>query len=176
MKKVLAFGGSNSSTSINKKLASYVASQLEDATVNVADLNDFELPLYSPDLEKEIGVHENAVKFSKLIEESDAIVLSLAEYNGSYTAAFKNLFDWMSRINQKVWKDKPMMLMAASPGGRGGANVLKTTKDLMPYFGGNVIADFSLPIFHENFREEGIVDEAKAKELKEKIQIFQEAI
>jgi NAD(P)H-dependent FMN reductase len=27
-------------------------------------------------------------------------------------AAFKNIFDWMSRIDKNVWQNKPMLLMA----------------------------------------------------------------
>ena len=93
--QILAIGGSNSRNSINKTLASYAASLIESAEVRIADLNDFELPLYSSDIEKASGIPENAVKFIELISSADGIVLSLAEHNGSFSAAFKNIFDWM---------------------------------------------------------------------------------
>ncbi|MEM9919961.1 MAG: NAD(P)H-dependent oxidoreductase [Bacteroidota bacterium] len=173
MKKVLAIGASNSKKSINKKFAIYVSQQIENAAVVIADLNELELPLYSPDLQVEIGIPSNAVRFSELIENCDGIVLSLAEYNGMLTPAFKNIWDWTSRINMKIWKDKPMLLMAASPGGRGGANALRITKDLLPHFGGNVIADFSLPRFHQNFSSDGIQDPTLKEALHQKIKLFQ---
>lgn len=176
MKKILAIGASNSKTSINKKFAIYAAQQIENATITIADLNELELPLYSPDLQSATGIPANAMRFNELIEASDGIVLSLAEYNGLVTAAFKNLWDWTSRIDMKIWKGKPMLLMAVSPGGRGGANVLKVTKALLPYFGGNVIADFSLARFHQNFQDGNLMDESKAKELAEKLAVFQQAI
>lgn len=157
MKKILAFGASNSVKSINKQLAIYTAKQLEEETI-IADLNDFELPLYQSEWEQAHGIPENAKKFSVLIEHADAIVVSFAEHNGLPSAAFKNLFDWMSRIDSKVWKNKPMFLMATSPGARGGANVLQLFKEMSPRFAGKVIATFSLPSFYENFSDDNIPD------------------
>ena len=108
---------------------------------------------------------------------ADGIVMSLAEYNGSYTTAFKNLFDWLSRIDRKVWKNKPMLLLATSPGRRGGRGVLEIAKQGFPYYGGHIIADFSLPQFRVNFsEEEGITDEQLRQSLAAKIALFEEAL
>jgi len=172
----VAIGASNSKTSINKLFAVYTATQLQNVEVITLDLNDFELPLYSPDLEKEKGIHNNAILFNTHLESSDGIVLSLAEYNGLHTAAFKNLWDWLSRINMDVWKNKPMLLLAVSPGGRGGANVLKITQDIIPHFGGNVITHFSLPSFQNNFQNGELVNSKLSEELIGKIQLFQDAL
>ncbi|MEM0998852.1 MAG: NAD(P)H-dependent oxidoreductase [Bacteroidota bacterium] len=176
MKKVLAFGASNSKKSINKALAFYVASQLENTEVILADLNDYVLPIYSPDREQERGIPENARKFDALLDSADAHVISLAEYNGNATAVFKNLFDWLSRIDQKVFKDKPMFLLATSPGRRGGKNVMEIHKKLMPFFGGKLIANFSLPHFYQNFSAAGIGNAEMRQALEEQIQLFQTAL
>lgn len=176
MKKILAIGGSNSSQSINKQFATFVAQQIENAAVTIADLNELALPLYSPDLEKESGIPANAEKFGALIAEADGIVLSLAEYNGNVTPAYKNICDWTSRIEMKIWKNKPMLLLSTSPGGRGGVNALKVTKELLPHHGGNVIADFSLPKFHDNFSPTGITEPSLKEDLAQKIQLFQKAL
>lgn len=176
MKKIIAIGGSNSKKSINKTLATYAANQVENSDVTVVDLNDFDLPLYGIDIETEKGIPEDAQRLNNLIASADGVVISLAEHNGSYTTAFKNAYDWVSRINQKVWKSKPMLLMAASPGGRGGATVLQTAKNGFPYLGAHIIADFSLPSFFDNFSENGIKDEGLNTELNQKIKLFQEAI
>lgn len=61
--KIIAFGGSNSSKSINKMLATYASGLFEDAEVEILDLNDFEMPLFSVDREKEVGQHETAKSF-----------------------------------------------------------------------------------------------------------------
>ncbi len=176
MNNILAIGASNSSKSINKKFASYVAHQVKDANVSVVDLNQLELPVYSPDLEAKSGIPQNARTFLRLISEADAIVLSLAEHNGNVTAAFKNLWDWTSRVEMKLWQDKPILLMATSPGGRGGASVLNIVKTLMPHFGGKVVADFSLPLFGTNFGEDGVTDTELKAQLSAKITLLQEAM
>ncbi|WP_103068202.1 NADPH-dependent FMN reductase [Aquimarina sediminis] len=176
MKKIIALGGSNSKKSINKTLAVHAAKQITNSEIVIVDLNDFNLPLYGIDTETENGIPEAATKLNDLINTADGLVVSLAEHNGSYSAAFKNTFDWLSRIDQKVWKNKPMLLMATSPGGRGGATVLETAKTSFPHLGGNIVADFSLPAFHDNFSEEGLINPELNTTLKEKIEALQKAI
>ena len=176
MKKIIAIGGSNSKKSINKTLASYIANKIEAVSVITIDWDELALPLYSPDLEVENGIPEKVQEFVNLINDVDGIVLSLAEYNGSFTAAFKNLWDWSSRINQKIWAGKPMFLSATSPGGRGGIGVLTHVKGLMPHFGGNVIVDYSLPTFYDNFKDGKIVNQEKAEELTNKLNEYKKSL
>ena len=149
--KIIAFGASPSKNSINKKLAIYAASLFENAEVEVLDLNDFQMPIFTVDIEKEIGQHELAKAFLGKIATADILVVSLAENNSNYSAAFKNIFDWCSRITGKVFQEKPMLLMATSPGGRGGANVLEIAKNAFPRYGADIKATFSLPTFDANF-------------------------
>ncbi len=156
MKKILVIGGSNSIKSINKKLAIYAAKKLENVQLDIIDLNDFAMPIYGIDYELEYGIPEKALEFDHIISKTDALIISLAEHNGSYSVAFKNILDWLSRIDQKVWKNKPMLLMATSPGKRGGANVLEAAKKFFPHLGGTIIKDFCLPSFNTNFNEKGI--------------------
>jgi NAD(P)H-dependent FMN reductase len=158
MKRVIAFAGSNSKNSINKVLAAYSANQLKNVEIEILDLNDFELPIYGIDHELAHGIPENAKLFLDKMKTANEIVLSLAEHNGAYATVFKNIFDWMSRIDSKLWSDVPMLIMATSPGGRGGATVLEIAKGRFPYMGGNIVADFSLPSFGQNFSEDGIMD------------------
>jgi chromate reductase len=122
--KILAFAASSSKKSINKRLVTYAASLLEGADVEVLDLNDFEMPLFSVDKEEELGHPALAKAFLSKIAASDALIISFAEHNGSYSAAYKNLFDWCSRAGAKVFHDKPLVLLATSPGARGAASVL----------------------------------------------------
>ncbi|MBW1294987.1 NADPH-dependent FMN reductase [Aquimarina litoralis] len=174
MKNIIALGGSNSKNSINKTLAVYTANKVENTTVQVVDLNEYELPLYGVDFETEHGIPENAKQLNNLITSTDGFVIALAEHNGSYTASFKNTLDWLSRIDMKVWKDKPMLLLATSPGGRGGKTVLESAKSYFPYLGGTVIADFSLPNYYDSFVENEITNVEFKEELSEKIQLFEQ--
>jgi NAD(P)H-dependent FMN reductase len=176
MKKIIAFAGSNSKNSINKKLAAYVANEVDGVAVDILDLNDFELPLYGMDYEIDHGIPENAKRFLDKIKDADGIVLSLAEHNGAYATVFKNIFDWMSRIDGKLWSNKPMLLMASSPGGRGGATVLEIAKGRFPFMGGNIVADFSFPSFNDNFSDGKITNQALNAELLNQVAIFEKAI
>lgn len=159
MKRILAFGASNSKKSINKTLAHWVAQEVPGARVTLIDLNDFEMPVYGPDREKETGIPQQAQDFFKLIESHEGLVVSLAEYNHNYTAAFKNLMDWTSRVQKEFWQQKPMFLLSCSPGGRGAQHVMNHSLEHMPYMGGNIVAHFSLPAFRYTFdKGAGIVD------------------
>ena len=148
---IIAFAGSNSRHSINKQLATYAAGLFENAQVEVLDLNDFELPLYSKEREAALGQPQLAKDFFNKIGSADFIVLSLAENNGNYSVAFKNIFDWCSRIEVKVFQSKPMLLMATSPGKGGGKYVLEIANSNLPRYGAAIKGVFSLPLFEENF-------------------------
>ena len=169
--KIVAFGGSNSKQSINKHLATYAAGLFENAEVEVLDLNDFAMPLFSVDLEKEIGQHDLAKAFLAKLGSADILVVSLAENNNNYSTAFKNVFDWSSRIMKEVFQQKPMLLMATSPGSRGGASVLEIGRNALPRYGADIKATFSLPAFNANFdlEQNKILNAELDKELRDLI-------
>ncbi len=168
MKKIIAFGASSSLTSINKQFATYVASLFENKFIEVLDLNDFELPIFSTDFESEKGIPESAHDFYNQLLTADLIIISFAEHNGSYTAAFKNIFDWISRINGKTFLEKKMLLLATSPGPRGAATVLEAAKNRFPFHGALVVGSFSLSNFNDNFQvEKGITNEVMKNQLLE---------
>ncbi|GEA61799.1 NADPH-dependent FMN reductase [Vibrio comitans] len=166
--KVVAFGASTSSTSINKTLAAYAAEQIPGADVEVIDLIDFPAPLFSEDTEKEIGHAQSAQKLIAKIGRADAVIVSFAEHNGSYTAAYKNLFDWATRIERNVFQNKPVVYLATSPGPGGAQSVLASAVGSAPYFGADVKASLSIPSFYDVFDVEN--NEFKEIELKGKVQ------
>jgi len=61
--KIIAFAATSSRKSINKQLASHAASLVENAQVEVLDINDYEMPLYSEDREAELGKPQLAQDF-----------------------------------------------------------------------------------------------------------------
>ena len=176
MKNIIAFAGSNSSQSINLQLVKYACTKLNHVNVELLDLNEFEMPLYSIDREKEHGIPQKAELFRKKMHEADGIVCSLAEHNKSYTVALKNILDWCSRVDMNIFGDKPMLLMSTSPGGYGGGNVMAAAKNFFPKASANIIDTFSLPKFYDNFKNDTIIDEENNKELQESINIFKQKI
>lgn len=175
--KVLAFAGTNSRQSINKALLRYALSLAEELEIEWADMNDYEMPIYSIERNEE-GVPEAAHAFKRKLDAADAIACALAEHNGAFTTAFKNLYDWTSRIDMNVFGQKPMLVMSTSPGPHGGATVLKLAVDTFPWFGGNIVSQFWLPSFGENFdMEQGVMRNAEFDaQLRAEVARWKEAI
>ena len=141
-------------------MATFAANLFQNASVEILDLNDYEMPIFSVDKEKENGIHPLAHDFYAKIGSADFIVISFAEHNGNFSSAFKNILDWTSRINAKTFQEKPILLLATSPGARGGSSVLDIATKRFPFQGGIVKGSFSLPSFYENFdAEKGITNE-----------------
>ena len=180
---IIAYAASNSTKSINRRLVEAAAQVFQDeaggkADVEILDLNDYEMPIYSMDREADGGVPARAKAFYGKIGAADGIIVSYAEHNGTYAAAYKNIFDWMSRIDAKVFQGKPMLAMSASPGKNGGANVLRQATESAPHFGAEISASLSVPHFGDNFDWEAgrlTNDELRAS-LLEAVTVFRGAI
>ncbi|WP_419211239.1 NADPH-dependent FMN reductase [Maribacter sp. X9] len=177
MSYVLAFTGSNSSTSINYKLLEYTASLLQDEKIGVLNMVDYPFPMYSEDYEKENGHSNSLVELMNEIRNAKGLIIAVNEHNGYPSAYFKNLLDWLSRVDQKFLIDKKIFLMAASPGGRGAVGALEAAEKMLIRFKGEVVEKFSLPNYGQNFDEKnGIINGDLAKSHKEKLNSFSEAI
>lgn len=174
--KILAFGASNSKASINRMLATHAANIAREeidpeAEIEVLDLNEFEMPIYSIDRENQTGVPELAQAFLDRITSAHILIISYAEHNGSYTAAYKNIFDWASRIEKQVYQNKPALILSTSPGKRGGAGVLAAAANSLGFFGADIRASLSIPQFNEHFdRERGeLMDPDYAAQLRDAV-------
>ncbi|WP_282608154.1 NADPH-dependent FMN reductase [Pelagibius sp. Alg239-R121] len=151
MKKILAFSGSSSSRSINQKLVRAAAGHLEPSNVTVIDIRDYPIPIYSIDIEEGEGFPENALRLRALFSEHDGFLISCPENNSSITVILKNVIDWMSRMEGKIFQEKPVVLMSTTPGKNGGRTNLEHMAKLMPWWGGSVVATFSLARFQDTF-------------------------
>ena len=159
MATILAFAGSNSSTSINFKLVKYTTSLLEGQNIELLNLANYPFPMYSEDVEKESGFSNSLVEFKGYIASSKGLVISVNEHNGNVSAYFKNLTDWLSRFDKRFLEGKKILLMSTSAGKRGAIGALSITEKILPRFGAEVVATFSLPSFNENLdAEKGIVN------------------
>jgi len=174
MKKILAFAGSNNAQSINHQLVEFTASLIKDVEVNVLDIRDWDVPMYSINMDPD-QTPEQITELISLIKTHDAFIISSPEHNGGTPAFFKNIIDWLSRRGEKVFDKKPMFLMSTSPGGKGGANNLKFLIHSLPYQGAMIATSYSLPSFYEHFKEGQIIGDHLG-ELKESIGEFNEAL
>ncbi|MBX7067619.1 MAG: NAD(P)H-dependent oxidoreductase [Parachlamydiales bacterium] len=173
--KVLAFAGSTSSSSINKKLIAQAATVARElgAKVTLIDLKDYPIALYDADLEATQGMPENAKKIRELMIESDAIIIASPEHNASIPAVLKNTLDWASRgleggSSRDAFKDKTFALMSASPSRMGGSRGLVHLQSIIENAGG-YIADKKVTV--SNAYEKGVFDTKALKaELRQQIQ------
>lgn len=158
MAKILAFAGSNSSTSINYQLIKYTSSLIENHDVRTMNMANYPFPMFSVDLEKNEGYSNSLVEFKNDIQKSDALIISVNEHNSMLSAYFKNVLDWLSRLERKFLLDKKLFLMSTSNGKRGGLSALEFARDvLLPRFGAEIVSTFTLPGFEDNYDiEKGI--------------------
>jgi NAD(P)H-dependent FMN reductase len=157
--RILAYAASNSSRSINGRLVGYAKTLLEeglipDCTVDQVYIHHYETPIYSIDRQEEGGIPDPVQAFFAEIGEADGLVISFAEHNGYYTAAYKNLYDWMSRIDRKVYQGKPTVMFATAPGGRGATRVLEHAVKSAANYGADLRGSLSIPDFNDNFDRE----------------------
>ena len=164
MGTILAFAGSNSSTSINYKLVKYTALLATDHQVQLLNMANLPFPMYSEDYEKENGFPNALVEVKNDIRNADGLIISVNEHNGSPSAYFKNFLDWLSRVDHNFLEGKKVLLMATSPGGRGAIGALEIVEKSLPRFGAASVISFSLPSFNQNFKEgKGITDPELSK-------------
>ena len=166
--RILAFGGSLRAGSHNQRLAAIAAegARKAGADVTLIALRDFPLPFYDQDLEDESGMPENAAKLKALFDAADGFLIASPEYNSSYTAALKNTIDWVSRATSddepplSVFKGKTAAILAASPGGYGGARSLIALRTLLGNIQVTVLGDqVTVPKVHEKTGPEGRIED-----------------
>lgn len=176
MSKIIAFTGSNSSKSINEQLLRAVTKRLGDLEVEYVDLRDYQIPIFSVDIETE-GMPSNATALAEKLAEAEGFVIATPEHNGTTTAFLKNTMDWLSRINRKyLGENSPLLLLSSSPGPGGAAGAARDLAGKFGYVGGDVVATFSLGGFFDNFDAAvmAITNEDKAKELDVAVETFKE--
>jgi chromate reductase len=135
--RILVLAGSLRADSFNKKLANVGAEALKPLGVDVdlLDLREVAMPCYDGDLEAADGLPPGAVAFKQRLARAQGFLFSSPEYNHSIPGTFKNAIDWASRGDEDVFDGKVAALMAASPGGFGGARGLPHLRQVLTALG-----------------------------------------
>lgn len=150
MKKITAFTGSNNPNSINEKLIQSIIKKFPDQNIDFIDLKKFNVPIYSQDVEQN-GIPKPIKKLFQLFTETDAFIIASPEHNGLPSAFLKNTIDWLSRIDQRFFSEKPVLLLSTSPGPTGGKTHLQILEKLVLRWGGLFVEQYSLGSFDQNF-------------------------
>lgn len=174
--RILVFSGSLRAESYNQKLATLAASAATDAgaEVTLITLRDYRMPIFDEDLEKEEGMPESAARLKALFAAHDGLIIASPEYNSTITAALKNAIDWISRATTpdepplSVLGGKTAALLAASPGGYGGARGLVQLRPFLENIRIAVLDEqVTIPKAYEAFDADGnLVDPAQTEAVK----------
>lgn len=173
--KVLVFAASLRTESLNRRLAALAARVAEQygATVDLASMRDFDVPLYDGDFEAAQGIPPGAQEFRRRLIESDAFIISSPEYNGSMPGTIKNLIDWTSRFRPQPFDSRHGVLLSASPSLAGGNRGLWTLRMPLEHLGARVFPDmFSLAMAHKAFAGDDIADAALRARFEKTVQSF----
>jgi NAD(P)H-dependent FMN reductase len=178
--KIAIIIGSLRKKSYNKRIAEFIKERHSaNHEIELLRLND--LPLFNEDIEKD---PPTAVKeFKNAIKKSDSVIIVSPEYNHSIPGGMKNALDWCSR-EERVFVDKPVLVMGASNGNVGTARGQSHLKQVLNAPGlsamvlpGNHVL---IPNVQDSFDDEGkYIDEKTIKYIDgviEKLVIWTEKI
>ncbi len=81
------------------------------------------LPLYNFDDHQASGIPALVTAFVDLIRAADGLIIVSPEYNWSIPGGLKNLIDWISRLKDQPFKDRPVALQSCAGGLLGGSRM-----------------------------------------------------
>jgi chromate reductase, NAD(P)H dehydrogenase (quinone) len=166
--RLLLIAGSARQGALSVKLrdAARALANAAGAETSVLDLRALALPLYDGDIELKQGVPAATAALRDAIRGHDALVIVTPEYNGLPTPLLINAFDWLSRLPDglKTTADKPVALLASSPGALGGLRSLNYTRQYLQMAFQMLVVpqQQALSKAHEAFAADGTLADAKA--------------
>ena len=116
--KVLGICGSLRVKSVNRNVLR-AAAEVMPPSMRPTIMHLDGIPLYNQDV-MDKAVPEAVVQLAAEIRAADAVLIASPEYNYSVSGVLKNAIDWMSRVPDQPFKDKPVAIMSAAPGLMGG--------------------------------------------------------
>jgi len=81
------------------------------------------LPIYNFDLQQSSGFPADANAWADAVRSADGVIVVSPEYNWSIPGGLKNAIDWVSRMKDQPFKDKPVALQSAAGGILGGSRM-----------------------------------------------------
>lgn len=120
---VLVICGSLRKGSYNAALARTLPA-LAPAGMKLRTAPSFEkIPIYNHDIQEATGFPAEAVAWADAIRSADALIIVSPEYNWSIPGGLKNAIDWVSRMKEQPFKDKPVALQSCAGGILGGSRM-----------------------------------------------------
>jgi chromate reductase, NAD(P)H dehydrogenase (quinone) len=80
-----------------------------------------DLPLYNADSQQQAGFPAGVTALAEAIRAASGVIVVTPEYNYSIPGVLKNAIDWVSRVPNQPFQNKPVALQSAAIGILGGA-------------------------------------------------------
>ena len=91
-----------------------------------------DLPTYNAD-DQAKGFPETATKLADAIRAADGVIIVSPEYNYGVPGGVKNAIDWVSRMKEQPFKDKPVAIQSVAGGPLGGGRVQYQWRQIMVF-------------------------------------------
>jgi len=177
---VLVICGSLRKGSYNAALARTLAA-LAPGEMRLRDAPSFEsFPLYNLDIQNETGFPHEVNTWADAIRSADGLIIVSPEYNWSIPGGLKNAIDWVSRMKDQPFKDKPVALQSAAAGILGGSRMQHhlrqslTSVDALLFGRPEVIVTFAAQKFDEKTLE--LKDQTAIDMIKLQLSAFEQFI
>ena len=142
MTSILIYAGSARRGAFSRQLAAAATTIISEAggKPTLIDLADFDVPLYNADIEDAAGIPQPVVDYRRLVATHQGMIIATPEYNGFITPLLLNMLCWASRPSPgddfgAVFQNKPVALLASSPGRLGGVRVIPRLRDVVAELG-----------------------------------------
>jgi chromate reductase, NAD(P)H dehydrogenase (quinone) len=123
MANVLMICGSLRKGSYNRALMNALP-PLAPAGMTLTEAPPFRgFPHYDADLQASAGFPADVTALANAIRAADGVIIITPEYNYSIPGALKNAIDWVSRLPDQPFKEKPVAIQSATGGPLGGARM-----------------------------------------------------
>lgn len=123
MTHVLTICGSLRKGSYNRALMNALPA-LAPAGMSFSEAPPFRgFPLYDADLQNSTGFPADVTAMADAIRAADGVIIISPEYNYTIPGALKNALDWVSRLKDQPFRDKPVAIQSATGGPLGGARM-----------------------------------------------------
>jgi len=137
MAKVVAICGSLRKASVNRALMRSLQ-PLAPEGMEIVEAPSIDLPLYNFDIQAK-GFPDSVTALADAVRGAAGVIIVTPEYNYSVPAPLKNAIDWLSRVQNQPFQNKPITLMSASPGALGGARAQYHLRQIFIFLEGIIV-------------------------------------
>ena len=142
----------------------------EGVTIEIADISA--IPIYNDDV-RAAGIPVSVLTLGAEIARADAVLIATPEYNFSIPGVLKNAIDWISRLPDQPFKNKPVAILGASPGPVGTARAQYDLRKVFVFLDAHVLNKPEIMISNAGTRfdaEGKLTDETSRKFLASQIE------